>query len=89
MAWEQNAPDILLCEVACPNEIGGGGNHMAPRDLEVELVAYRKRWQTPLRVITIHMTPWHEPAIRDQLREVSLRLGVEIELAYEGVVIDV
>ena len=88
-AWEHISPDVLFCEVTYPNTIGGVANHMSSRDFEVKLAAYLKHKPAPSRVITVHMTPWHEPAIREKLGQTSLRLGVEIELAYEGMVINV
>lgn len=87
--WDHISPDVLFCEVTNPNGIGGGANHMSPSDFEAELRVYLKQNRTPFRVVTVHMTPWYEPTIRDELGEVSQRLGIDIEMAYEGMVIDV
>ena len=88
-AWEHVAPDALFCEVTYPNGHGAGSKHLTPARFEAELAAYLDLKSAPARVIAVHMTPWLEEAIVAELGEVSQRLGVEIEAAYEGMVVEV
>ena len=88
-AWEHVSPDALFCEVTYPNAEGGASKHLTPARFEAEMASYLHRKQAPARVITVHMTPWLEEAIVAELAEVSRRLGVEIEPAYEGMVVEI
>lgn len=88
-AWEHVSPDALFCEVTHPNGHGAGSKHLTPARFEAELASYLARKPAPARVITVHMTPWLEETIVAELGDVSQRLGVEIEPAYEGMVVEV
>lgn len=88
-AWEHVSPDALFCEVTYPDGHGAGSKHLTPERFEVEMAAYLDLKPAPARVITVHMTPWLEEAIVAELADVSRRLGVEIEPAYEGMVVEV
>lgn len=88
-AWERVAPDALFCEVTYPNGHGGASKHLTPARFEAEMAAYLNLKPAPARVIAVHMTPWLEAVIVAELAEVSRRLGIEIEPAYEGMVVEV
>ena len=88
-AWEHVTPDALFCEVTYPNAHGGASKHLTPARFEAEMATYLGGKPAPARVITVHMTPWLEEAILAELAEVSRRLGVEIEAAYEGMVVEI
>ena len=88
-AWEHVTPDVLFCEVTYPDSHGAGSKHLTPARFETEMASYLDLKPAPARVIAVHMTPWLEAAIVAELAEVSRRLGVEIEPAYEGMVVEV
>ena len=87
-AWPHVAPDLLVIEVTFPNSWRGSAKHLAPADLEQELLAYRQIKGSLPAVLVIHMVPWLEDEIRREVDEVAQRLGIEIGVAFEDMVID-
>ena len=87
-AWTNGAPDVLVIEVTSPDSWRDSAKHLAPADLEQELLAYRQIKGSLPAVLVIHMVPWLEDEIRREVDEVAQRLGIEIGVAFEDMVID-
>ena len=87
--WEHVSPDLLVTEVTFPNSQRGRTKHMAPADLEAELISYHTVRGSLPRVLLVHMTPWQEEEIRVEIEEAARRLGADISLAREEMVLEV
>ncbi len=87
-SWRHVSPDLLITEVTYPDAWRGAAKHMAPADLEAELRAYVEIKGSAPRVLVVHMVPWLEEEIRREVAEVARRLGIEIEVAREEMVVE-
>lgn len=87
-AWKRVSPRLLIAEVTFPNSWRGKAKHMAPADLEDELRAYLEVRGAIPRVLVVHMVPWLEGEVRQEVAGVARRLGVPITLAHEDMAIE-
>ena len=90
-AWEHVAPDVLLAEVtfgdeneAKAREVG----HLTPGLLGQSLSDFKAKHDYLPTVIATHMNPSWEEAVREGLKDVSTRMGIEILVAQAGQTID-
>jgi len=91
-AWAAISSPVLFIEVTASSKWAQSGirhGHLTPVQLKSELEAFKQiRGYFP-RVITVHMNPSDESNIRSELAEVASDIGVSIELAYEGMLIQI
>jgi ribonuclease BN (tRNA processing enzyme) len=89
--WPLVEPDVLITEVTYPismGEMGGKAGHLTPATLEQELVALREAKGSLPRVVVCHLNQRWESQIRAELEKVARRLQAPIEVAAEGMLID-
>jgi len=89
--WEQVSPQLLIIEVTAPNEYeqwAVQAGHLTPGLLKQELINFRKLKGYLPPVITVHMNPKLEKEIEDEIAAVAGDLGSPINLAYEGMQLD-
>ena len=90
--WEQVSPQILFIELTAPNrwkEAMKNNGHMTPGLLQQELLGFCQVKGYLPRVICVHINPVNEKEIQSEILSVSDSLGIPIELAHEGMLIEV
>lgn len=89
--WPLVDPDVMMTEVTWPNEMhdmGAQAGHLTPGTLEEELIALRELKGALPRIVVCHLNQRYERKTRVQLAEVARRLRAPIEVADEGMLID-
>lgn len=89
--WASAFPDILFVETTVSNRMEAlalQGSHLSPRLLRLELLALEERWGYMPQVVIIHMSPFYESEIRAEVRRIAQELMMQVEFAYEGMVIN-
>jgi phosphoribosyl 1,2-cyclic phosphodiesterase len=89
--WEYISPHLLIIEVSGINEAESFlkmVGHLSAQFLKEELVQFRKAKGYLPRVVAIHMTPQYEDVIRQEINDVAKDLGINIDIGYEGMVIN-
>ena len=84
--WEHVSPDVLLTEVTFGNEneeVAHRTGHLTPALLEEALAIFKQKKGYLPKIITSHINPPWESAIREELKVLSERIGVEIEVSHE------
>lgn len=90
--WQHLSPDLLITEVIASNRYEGFARekgHLTPSLLEQELKAFRETNNYLPRVTLVHIYPDLEEEIRSEIDRVSRFLNHPIDLAYEGMQIEV
>jgi ribonuclease BN (tRNA processing enzyme) len=92
--WTAAQPNLLLTECTYSNAIADahGGElhgHLWPRQLGRELETYRQARGYLPRVFVVHVNPFSESAIRQELDAVASELGAEVTVADEGMLVEV
>jgi ribonuclease BN (tRNA processing enzyme) len=90
-SWVGIRPDLLLAEVTMASEyeeIANRVGHMTPVSLERELRAFHQAQGYYPRTICVHINPRHESRIKEELAGVSERLGADVQVGYEGMIVD-
>ena len=90
--WKQVSTDVLFIELTAPNrweESARKTGHFTPNLLERELRQMLAIRGSLPRVVTVHINPGDESEIREEIAAVSTSLGVKIEMAYEGMEVEV
>ena len=85
-AWEHVSPTVLLTETTFGNdneEIAHRAGHLTPALLDDALAIFKQKKGYLPRVIVSHINPPWESVIREELKELSERIGVEIEVSHE------
>jgi ribonuclease BN (tRNA processing enzyme) len=85
--WEQCSPDLLIVEVSSPQRwehIAQDAKHLTPQLLQRELTRFRQLKGYLPSVLAIHLNPFVEEEIREELSKVAEGLGIEITVAREG-----
>jgi len=85
--WEHVSPELLLIDVTLPNRLeehAVSADHLTPRLFGEELALFRKARGYLPRVLPIHVSPQFEDEIAEEVEQVARGLGVEINLAHEG-----
>lgn len=93
-AWATVRPDVLITECTYSDafvarEGGKLYGHLAPSFLQKELEIFRSIQGYLPRILIVHVNPFSEDAIRAELAQVARNLGASIEVAREGMRIDV
>ncbi len=90
--WRQIAPEVMFIEVTGLNRMEENMlrlRHLTPDLLVKELLLFRQiRGYIP-RVIAMHIPLNYEDELRSELSAASKQLEMELEVAYEGLVIEV
>lgn len=90
--WASIRPDLLIVETTMSSEYEEFAHkvgHLTPRSLGGELRAYHERQGYFPRVICMHINPYHEERIREQIVALAKELDTPIELGYEGMEMEV
>lgn len=92
--WTQTAPDVLIIETTAPSaqtDLVQLAGHLTPALLEEELVRFRSLQGYLPRVLTVHMDPLlgDNGQMADELAEVARRTGAQIQVAAEGLEIEI
>jgi len=85
--WEHVSPELLLIDVTLPNRLeehAVSSDHLTPRLFGEELALFRKARGYLPRVLPIHVSPQFEDEIAEEVGQVARELGVDIDLAHEG-----
>lgn len=90
--WQQVSPDLLIIELTLLNKdeaFAYQSGHLTPALLRKELKSFRDFKGYLPRVITVHMNPLDEKDIMKEITSVNEALGIEIQLGYEGMEIEI
>jgi cAMP phosphodiesterase len=85
--WENISPQLLIIDVTWPNSLANSAKdagHLCPEMLKDELIEFRRMKDYLPAVVTVHMSPQHEPEIKKEVRKVARLLGISIDIAREG-----
>jgi ribonuclease BN (tRNA processing enzyme) len=89
--WKQVSPDLLIIEVTALNkydDFAHQSGHLTPALLQKELETFREIKGYLPQVITVHMNPLDEKGIKAEIAIVARALKLQIQLAHEGMRID-
>ena len=89
--WALVQPDVMITEVTTPNArepIARVAGHLTPALLEAELVAFRDQKGYLPRVVVCHVNQLGEDEVHRELDGVARRLQARLEIAREGMRID-
>jgi len=84
--WQHISPQLLITEVAGPNEYGDWlkkAGHLCARFLKEELTQFRQLKGYLPRVIVIHIGNVFEQKIKEEVAQVAQKLEADISLGYE------
>ncbi len=84
--WHHISPQLLITEVAGPNEYGDWlkkAGHLCARFLKEELTQFRQLKGYLPRVIVIHIGNVFEQKIKEEVAQVAQELEADISLGYE------
>jgi cAMP phosphodiesterase len=91
--WQQITPEVLFIEVAGLNsmreEMTKLRRHLTPSLLVEELIQFQGAKGYIPRVVVVHIPTLYEEELRSELIDAGKQLGMELELAYEGLVIEI
>jgi len=90
--WERVSPEVLFIELTASDKwmkSSKDHGHMTPGLLRQELTIFRRIKGYLPKIICVHINPAIEKEIRSEVANVNQTLGVSIQLAYEGMVIEV
>ena len=90
--WKKITPDVLIIEVTFPDsreQTAIDAQHLCPKMLHKELQNFKKIKGYFPRVILIHLCPKLEEEIREDVNKVAKDLDLTIEIAVEGLQINV
>ncbi|HEX5417748.1 MAG TPA: MBL fold metallo-hydrolase [Chloroflexota bacterium] len=87
--WVNADPTVLITECTFSNALAGVDDgkmfgHLCPSQLQTELETFRARKGYLPRVYLIHVNPFYEAQIRQEVAEVAKHLGSPVEVASEG-----
>jgi ribonuclease BN (tRNA processing enzyme) len=91
-AWKQIKPDLLVTEVTVPNsedEFAHKAGHLTPKLLQQELESFKNIRNYLPKVVLMHMSPFGEKEIREELKDVEKALEIKLIVAREGMRIKV
>jgi ribonuclease BN (tRNA processing enzyme) len=91
-AWKQTKPDLLVTEVTAPNsgdEFAHKAGHLTPKLLQEELESFKGIHSYLPKVAVMHMSPFGEKQIREEIKGVEKALKMRITVSHEGMKIRV
>ena len=89
--WKYVSPRLLIMELTAPDryeDFAWEKGHLTPKLLKEELISFRKLKGYLPRVVLVHMNPRLKKEIAGEIADVARALGVSIDLAYEGMLLD-
>jgi phosphoribosyl 1,2-cyclic phosphodiesterase len=89
--WSAISPQVLFIEVTSDDKWMAAGKqrgHLTPTLLKEELMAFSQIKGYLPKVIAVHMNPVDENSIRAGLDAVAVQIDASIELAFEGMLIE-
>ena len=84
--WEYTSPQLLVIEVTVPNrleEFAKNVGHMTARLLKEELIQFRQIKDYLPRVVVVHIAPYYQNEIEQELKDVAQELKANIDMGYE------
>jgi ribonuclease BN (tRNA processing enzyme) len=90
--WQNISPQVLFIELTAPNRWEAAMNHsghLTPALLHQEMEGFRRTRGYLPRVYAVHLNAAAEAEIRSELDEVQQSLGIPIQMACEGMQIEV
>ncbi len=90
--WERISPQVLFIELTASNrweESMKANGHLTPDLLQQELTRFREIKGYLPEVICVHINPAGENEIKSEIAAVADTLGIPIQLAYEGMQVEV
>ncbi len=85
--WEHISPQLLIIDLTFPNsaeKASRDSGHLCPKLLKDELMGfYQAKGYLP-RIVLIHLCPWFEGEIAQEVKQVAGELGITISIAREG-----
>jgi ribonuclease BN (tRNA processing enzyme) len=88
--WRQISPDTLITEVTTLNkgdEFARDHGHLTPALLQKELESFKTIHNYLPKIVLMHLNPFDEKAIKNELRVVEKALKTKIAVSYEGMTI--
>ncbi len=85
------SPQLLIADVTLPNRLvkhGKQTGHLTPGLLAEELTEFKRQKDYLPLVLLIHVSPMFENEIRSEALEVAKELDATLDVAYEGMTID-
>lgn len=89
--WKQIEPQLLFIEVTAPDRWRQSmieHKHLTPSLLKEELAAFRELKGYLPRIVAVHMNPQSEEEIVSELQAVAASIQADIEVAREGLQIE-
>lgn len=90
--WGHISPEVIFIEVTAPNrweESMKANGHMTPGLLQQDLISFRQIKGYLPRVICVHINPETEKEIQSEISAVAGALETSVQLAYEGMRVEV
>jgi phosphoribosyl 1,2-cyclic phosphodiesterase len=90
--WQKVSPDLLITEVTGPDryiDFARKSGHLTPALLQKELETFREINGYLPQTVLVHMNPFDESEIKEEISRVKASLQTEILLGYEGMGIEI
>ncbi len=85
--WDHISPDLIIMDLTFPNRLENraiNSKHLCPKLLKTELTElYRVKGYFP-KIVLIHLSPKDEKEIKKEVKELSKKLKIPIDIACEG-----
>jgi ribonuclease BN (tRNA processing enzyme) len=91
-AWKQVSPNLIIIETTMANEdenFARGAGHLTPALLLQELESFGRIKGYLPQVVLVHLSPFMEKRIKDEVRHVEKALKLKIRFGYEGMKITI
>jgi Cft2 family RNA processing exonuclease len=85
--WSKISPQLIITDLTWPNSLAHAAKdagHLCPQMLREELIEFRQANGYLPKVVAVHTSPQHEPAIEREVEEVAGLLDTSIDIAHEG-----
>jgi len=85
--WQKVSPQLMVLDVTMPNmleDYAPRAGHLTPRLLAEELEQFARAKGYLPRIVLVHLSPYYEERIREEVAEFAERLGASITLGWEG-----
>ena len=85
--WEHISPHIIIVDVTFPNKLENraiNSAHLCPKFLKKEMIEFHRIKGYYPQVIIIHLSPYFENEIKNEIKDFTKELKIPISIAYEG-----